>query len=178
MTGSVACSDTVVGSGPAPEEFDQVVVDYTAVSEATGKIYAGSKGFSFVVGDPASLVRFVHAAASFSELNNMLVVHGALRLWTTRKRGHFIAYCCTGTRAAMFSIGRVWLWHAFLSASCLGPVNCLTRRSSAKRSLRRSRSTWAKRSLFEGRCVVACSVCVCCCSCCREYPMDTCCCKL
>jgi hypothetical protein len=51
-----ACSDSIVGSGPAPEAYDQVVVDYTGVSEATGKIYAGSKNFSFEVGNPESLV--------------------------------------------------------------------------------------------------------------------------
>jgi hypothetical protein len=60
----VACSDSVVGTGPAAEAYDQVVVDYTGVSEATGKIFAGSKNFSFVVGDPDSLVRCpVHAVS-------------------------------------------------------------------------------------------------------------------
>ena len=51
------CSDSVKGTGPPPEAGDLITVDYTGVSVATGKIYSGSRGFSFNVGDPDALVR-------------------------------------------------------------------------------------------------------------------------
>ena len=52
-----ACSDSKQGKGDAPQEGDQIVIDYTGVSEATGKIFGGSRNFSFIVGEEDPQVR-------------------------------------------------------------------------------------------------------------------------
>eukprot|EP01025_Chloroclados_australasicus_P046331 TRINITY_DN51129_c0_g1_i2.p1 TRINITY_DN51129_c0_g1~~TRINITY_DN51129_c0_g1_i2.p1 ORF type:complete len:250 (-),score=20.31 TRINITY_DN51129_c0_g1_i2:7-699(-) len=48
--------DSVRGKGSVPEAGDQIVVDYTAVAVDNGKVYAGSRQFSFVVGEEESLI--------------------------------------------------------------------------------------------------------------------------
>ncbi|PSC68033.1 peptidyl-prolyl cis-trans isomerase chloroplastic [Micractinium conductrix] len=47
----IAFCDVRVGRGEAPALGDQIEVDYTARAAATGKVYDGSRGFEFTLGE-------------------------------------------------------------------------------------------------------------------------------